>query len=145
MRQRSVNRTLAEIRALLGMYIAAMAMGMGVGPDDEKFKNKTWLSRKMYMLLSRTRMELGFTLNPIEFATFTRGLVPLTGLFTDTMKVIDNGWSESLEMIGVLPENKRDKTPMFYHTLKFVPGWSQLRRILEPYDQDKNNPYVTRI
>lgn len=145
MRQRSVKRTLAEIRALLGMYIAAMAMGMGVGPDDEKFKNKTWLNRKMYMLLSRTQMELGFTLNPVEFATFTRGLIPLTGLFTDSMKVLDNGWTESLEMLSIIPENKRDKTPMFYHTLKFVPGWSQLRRILEVYDQDKNNPYVTRI
>ena len=144
MRERSVTRTLAEVRALIGMYLAAMAMGMGVGPDDEKWKNKTYLNRKTYMLLARTRMELGFTLNPMEFAAFTRGLVPLTGLLTDSYKVVTNGWTESLEMLGVIAENPRDKTPLFYHTLKFVPGWSQLRRVFEIYDQDKINPYVTR-
>ena len=96
------------------------------------------------MLLARTRMELGFTLNPMEFAAFTRGLVPLTGLLTDSYKVVTNGWTESLEMLGVIAENPRDKTPLFYHTLKFVPGWSQLRRVFEIYDQDKINPYVTR-
>ena len=144
MRERSVTRTLAEVRALIGMYLAAMAMGAGIGPDDEKWKNKTWLNRKIYMLLARTRMELGFLVNPMEFVAFTRGLVPLTGLLTDSYKVVENGWQESLEMLGVIAENKRDKTPLFYHTLKFVPGWSQLRRIIEPYEQDKRNPYETR-
>ena len=145
MRQNSVRRTLSEIRILLGLWAAAMGMGMGVGPDDEKFSNQNWATRKMFMLLSRVRMELGFTLNPMEFATLVRGAVPLIGLFTDLMKVVGNGWTETLELLGLIAENKRDKTPLFYHTLKFVPGWSQLRRIFEVYDQDKINPYKHRL
>ena len=35
MRQRSVRRTLAELRAILGLMAAAVAMGVGVGPDEE--------------------------------------------------------------------------------------------------------------
>ena len=144
MRQRSVRQTLSEIRILIGLWAAAMAMGMGVGPDDEKWSRKSWTSRKLFMLLSRVRMELGFSLNPMEFATMIRGAIPLIGLLTDSIKVVNNGWQETLEMLGVIAENPRDKTPMFYHTLKFLPGWSQLRRILEVYDQDKINPYTYR-
>ena len=145
MRQNSVRRTLSEIRILFALWAAAMAMGMGVGPDDEKFANQSWATRKMFMLLSRVRMELGFTLNPMEFSALVRGAVPLMGLFTDVMKAVTNGWTETLELLGVIAENKRDKTPMFYHTLKFFPGWSKMRRILEVYEQDQINPYKSRM
>ena len=69
MRQRSVRRTLAEIRAILIMMGAAMAMGMGFGPDDDKWYRQYWATRKAHLIFSRSAQELGFLLNPQEFVS----------------------------------------------------------------------------
>lgn len=131
MRQRSVRRTLAEIRAILGLMAAVMAMGVGVGPDDERWSQKSWASRKAHLILTRTTQELGFMLNPLDMANMLRGGLPLISLFSDLTKIGTNGISEMGELLGIIQANPRDKSPFFYHTIKFVPGFNQLNRILE--------------
>ena len=142
MRQRSVRRTLAELRAILGLMAAAVAMGVGVGPDDEKWHRKSWASRKLHLVLTRTTQELGFMLNPLDMASMLRGGIPLIGLFSDLAKVGTNGISEMGELLGIIKENPRDKSPFFYHTVKFVPGFNQLNRMVEFNDAGMLVPAV---
>jgi len=129
MRQRSVKRTLAEVRALLMLYAAIMAMGL-VGDDDE-IKRRSWFNRKMHSILNRTAMELGFTLNPMELSRMLKGSVPLVGLFTDAIKTVTNGFDETTELLGLAKENPYDKTPFGYYGSKWVPGAHQLGRFFE--------------
>ena len=140
MRQRSVRRTLAEIRAILIMMGAAMAMGMGFGPDDDKWYRQYWATRKAHLIFSRSAQELGFLLNPQEFVSMLRGGLPLMGMFVDLMKIGTNGISETGELLGIIQGSANDKTPFLYHTVKFVPGFNQLNKIIEFNDAGSVTP-----
>jgi len=133
MRQRSVRRTLMEIRALLMMYAAIMAMGF-IGDDDDKFQNRSFFNRKLYAMLNRTAMELGFTLNPMELATMLKGSVPLVGLFTDAMKTVANGFDETGEALGIFRNSPHDRSPFGYYGTKWIPGAHQLGRFFEVWE-----------
>ena len=132
MRQRSVRRTLAEVRALLMVYAALL--GMGVFADDEEIRNRSFFNRKLHAVLNRTAMELGFTLNPMELATLLKGSVPLVGLFTDAIKTVKNGFQETTEFLGIMKDNPYDKSPFGYYGSKWVPGMHQLGRFFEVWE-----------
>ena len=46
------------------------------------------------------------------------------------------------ELLGIIKENPRDKSPFFYHTVKFVPGFNQLNRMVEFNDAGMLVPAV---
>ena len=117
-------------------------MAIGVGPDDERWYQRAWASRKLHLILTRTSQELGFLLNPLEFVSMLRGGLPVMGLFVDLVKVGKNGASEMAELLGIIADNPRDKSPFFYHTIKFVPGFNQLNRVLEFNDSGALAPRV---
>ena len=81
MRQRSVRRTLAEMRSIIMVYAALLAMGLG--EDDNEIRNRSWTTRKLNMALNRIAMELGFMLNPMEFTK-------LLGPFATALSAIDS-------------------------------------------------------
>ena len=126
MRQRSVRRTLAEVRAVLMIYAALAAMG--IGDDEEELRKRNFMTRKLNMVLNRIAMELGFTLNPLELTKFLRGGIPLAGLFVDAINVVSNGVDETGDMLGLWKDSGHDKTGPLYYTTKFVPGAHQLGR-----------------
>jgi hypothetical protein len=129
LRQRSMKRTLAEVRIymLLGMLVSGMGMS---DADDEKYYNQNVFLRKMYQVFNRTRLELGFALNPNELGVMLRGGIPLVGLFTDLLALIDSGWDDTLGGLGLITESPYDH-PTWYHILKFTPGGNQLNRVFE--------------
>ena len=150
MRTRSVKRSLAEIRSIIGMYLLFNFLG-ALGPDDEKFMQQHYATRQIMKVLGRARRELGFVLDPREFTIMLRGGIPVIGLLNDAIKVIDNGFGETYKLmrgeqtfyqsIGLERRRGNDKTPLFYHLSKFVPGVTKARQIIEPFPQDKVNPY----
>ena len=144
MRQKSVNRTFSELRWLFGFYLVSMGLGMGVGPDDEPIGKSTWAGRKLYLLLSRSQNELAFLMNPNEFVNMVKSPFPILQLFKDITNLVENTQQETLELLGLIPDNPRDKTPMFYRTLHFVPGFSHANYLFEFYSTGKNNPYTGR-
>tara|TARA_R110002110_G_scaffold77027_9_gene202551 strand:+ start:24 stop:1664 length:1641 start_codon:yes stop_codon:yes gene_type:complete len=149
MRSRSVKRSLSEVRSILGMYLLFAALG-AVGDDDEKFMQQHYATRQLMKILGRARKELGFVLDPREFAYMLQGGIPVVGLLNDIISTITNGFGESYDvMIGRqtllqalgFGRTGRDKSPLFYHTSQFVIGFEKMRMILEPFPQDKVNPY----
>ena len=126
MRQRSVRRTLAEIRAIIMIYASLLAMGLG--DDDDEIRNRSWTTRKLNMTLNRIAMELGFMLNPFELAKMLRGGIPLVGLFTDGLNVVKNTVDETFDVLGIWAENPYDKTPPLYYSTSWIMGFHQLGR-----------------
>ena len=138
MRQRSVRRALMEIRAYLGLFAGIMVAGVKTGPDDERLYQKTWLSNKLILILNRARLEMGFSINPTELTQLLTNMFPLVGLFEDMIKIVENGFTESLELTGIKAENPHDNSPMFYHSSSYLlPGLNQMSKVLEIYEKDK--------
>ena len=137
MRQRSVRRALMEIRAYLGMFAGIMVAGMKTGPDDRKLYQRTWLSNKLVLIINRARLELGFSINPMELSQLLTNMFPLVGLFEDMIKIAQNGFEETLELTGLKEESPYDNSPFFYHSSSYMlPGLNQLSKVLEIYEKD---------
>ena len=76
-------------------------------------------------------MELGFMLNPLELAKFLRGGIPLVGLFTDFIKLVDNSVEETLDILGIWSKSPYDRSPPLYYGTTWIPGIHQLSRVFE--------------
>jgi len=68
---------------------------------------------------------------------FNKSMIPMLGLVGDGTRWLGNTAQETARLAGILDKDARDKTPMFYYSLTFVPGWNQLRKLIEAYPQDK--------
>ena len=139
MRSRSINQTLTQFRALIAAYGILSMLG-AIGPDDDKWIQQNKAARITMKALFKAQLELGFVINPSDIVGMIRSPFPVIGVILDAQKVVTNGVQESWDLINGV-ENKRDKTPLGYHTFKFFPGFSKLRQMIEIYDQDKKNPY----
>ena len=139
MRRRQIRAAASELRGILMLAASLLILGMK-GDDDERLYTKTWLTRKVYASLSRTAMELGFLYNPNEFVGFARNPVPMSGIVIDALKAVNNTQDEFMDLITGRKDN-RDKTPWGYYSMPFFPGYKQMSRLIEVYEQNKVNPY----
>tara|TARA_R110000796_G_scaffold59672_1_gene137691 strand:+ start:30049 stop:35007 length:4959 start_codon:yes stop_codon:yes gene_type:complete len=139
MRTRQIRAAATELRGILLLAAGLLILGLK-GDDEERFYTKYWVTRKLYSSLSRTAMELGFLLNPNDLTTFMKGTIPMASLFTDTLKALNNTQDEVLDSLTGRKDS-RDKTPWGYYSLPFLPGYKQVSRWIEVYDQDKVNAY----
>lgn len=97
-----------------------------------------WASRQLVKLLAKTQAELIFMLNPSEWERFFTQPVAVTGMISDLIKVFENGYDEIVtDRFGYRENSANDKTPLFYYFANFAPGFRQIRKILEPFEQDK--------
>lgn len=142
MKRAQLRAFAAELQGLLGMWLMIMALGME-GDDGEPMYNQTWITRKMNMILHKSRLELGFALNPMDWTQMFRTPIPLTGLAVDFMKAAGNFTQETKDLISG-EDNKRDKSPFGYYTFRLTPGFKQLSRWVEIYETDKQNPYIQK-
>ena len=129
----------AELKALLGFTIAVLALARE-GDDGEPVYTKTWATRKLQMILMKAQLELGFALNPSDWTQVFRSPIPLTGLAVELQKALRNFMQESNDLI-MGEDNRRDKSPYGYYTFRLLPGFRQLDRVFEFYEQAKRNPY----
>tara|TARA_R110002110_G_scaffold256422_2_gene472447 strand:- start:64 stop:2808 length:2745 start_codon:yes stop_codon:yes gene_type:complete len=138
MRESSVKSTMAEVRAYLGLFAGLSLAGMKVGDDDEPLYKSNWATRKLFLILNRARLEMGFSMNPTELAVFMGSIVPLVGLFEDIIKIGTNGFDESLELMGITKDNPYDYSPLFHYSSPYlVPGINQISKIADIYETDK--------
>jgi hypothetical protein len=139
MRSRSINQTMTNLRAIIASYAILSALS-ALGPDDDKWVAQNKAVRILMKVLFKSQLELGFVVNPSDIVGMIRSPFPVIGLLIDAQKIVTNGIQETMELITG-DVNKRDKTPLGYHTFKFVPGFNQGRRVVEIFEQDRQNPY----
>ena len=61
-------------------------------------------------------------------------------MLTDVIKTIRNTVDVGYHAATGLPD-PYDRTPFLYYSSQWIIGMSQLRRLVEMYEQDKKSPY----
>lgn len=127
-RQRQIRSAATEVR-YYAMSIALIALIKNATDWDEEDNNNV-LTSLLYRLALRTNLELSFWFDPQSVTDIIKSPIPLWRLITDTQKITKNFFQEESESIGLIPVNKRDKTPMGYYTMKRLPILNQILSII---------------
>ena len=80
--------------------------------------------------MNRTRTELSFTNNPIEYAKLVSNPIPLTGLLTHTYKLVANTLDETRDVL-INENDARDKTDKLHYSSGMIMGVYQLRKFFD--------------
>jgi len=140
--QTQMKALILELRILLTFATLIALLGADFDDDGKKFYQEMWLTRKLAAIMHKTNQEISFTYNPEEFAKMIKNPIPMTGVLTDAVKILSNGYDESVDLIfgekAPLPFHKtqeQDKSGFGYYTVKVVPGASQLEKFLEVFEK----------
>ena len=139
MRRAQLRAMGAELKGILATALVILALSRE-GDDGEPIATKTWATRKLQMVLMKAKLELMFTLNPMDWMQMFTSPIPLMGLAVELMSAMGNFVDESWDLINGI-DNRKDRTPFGYYTFRLFPGFTQLSRVLELYETDKRNPY----
>jgi len=134
-----IRAALVEARVILGL-LALLAFLGAEGDDDEPRYMKTWLGRTLYKTLNRAHSEITFAFTPGELIRITQNPIPMASLFQDIIKTLKNTIDEGYHFATGTPD-PHDRTPFFYYSSQWIIGMSQLRRLIELFEQDKRSPY----
>jgi hypothetical protein len=133
---RSLRSASVELYVILVASLI-LAGAKGDYDDDEKADYKQHrFGRFMVRTLGKAHKEMLGLLDPTEYARFLQEPLPIAGMLRDLINVFTNTNDEFLDWI-TNNTDKRDKTPWGYYSSYFIPGFRQFRRIVEPYEQDK--------
>jgi hypothetical protein len=138
-KEAQIKAMLVQLRFIIG--IMALAAFLGASGDDGKPRYyENWVTRNMYKMFSKAGSELTFMWNPTEFIRLTKNPWPLTGLLTQFLKTVGNGFDESRDLM--FGENStQDKAPIGYYMIQWMYGAPQLTRFFELFENMKKNQY----
>lgn len=123
-RKNQIRAAATEVRYVMMTYGIFMLIAQATDWDDDD--NTNILTRYIYQLAQRSNLELTFWFSPQSVTDILKSPLPVIRLVTDTQKAINNFFQEGAEAVGLLPVNRRDKTPMFYYTMKRLPVLNQI-------------------
>ena len=136
---RAVQSMVIELRFISLIYMAAYLIRLDYDDDDVPLYQEYYASRQLFKVLAKTHSELVFMLNPKEISRFLNQPVPAFGIFKDAIRVIENTGDEAIDFITGR-DDARDQSPIGYYSSRFL-MMNQIRKVIELYDQDKENPY----
>lgn len=137
--ERAVQSMAIELRYIILIYMASFLARLDYDDDDEPLYKEYWASRQLFKILSKTHSEIIFLLNPKEIVRFLNQPIPAFGIFKDAYKLIENTGDEAIDFITGR-DDARDQAPVGYYLSRFL-FLNQIRKVVELYDQDKENPY----
>lgn len=129
-----------EVRAI-GILISILAfLGGDWDDDDEKDYKETWLGRQTYRFFNRYRREMSSLVNPMDWESYFRSPLPISGLLIDFTKLISNTFDQTRD--DVFGQNSPyDKTPRFYELHQWIPGYKLPVTLFEPFEEQKKSEY----
>jgi hypothetical protein len=128
-----------QLRFIIGMMALAMFLG-AKGDDGEPRYYENFVTRNLYKMFSKAGSELTFMWNPAEFVRLVRNPWPLSGLITQFIKTVGNGFDESRDIM--FGENSpQDKAPIGYYMIQWMEGGPQLSRFFEVFENMKKSQY----
>lgn len=140
--QKQLKSVIQELRVLILFAALIMLMGGDWDDDGERDYKKYFASRKLASLLFKINQEISFVYRADQFAVMIKNPIPCLGLLTDAFKTITATGSETWDvilgkdsLIGWGNE-KGDKTPRFYESSKWVPGFGGALRFVDFFNDD---------
>lgn len=147
-RQGQLRSLAAELMVIMAFITTLMLLGLDWDENGEPDYKQTWAGRTIFRILNRGRREIAFFINPNDWWSFLRTPIPTTGIIMDAMTWFNNTRDESGDLLFgedertgfnkvIFGGNKnKDKKPVFYETLQWLPGNKALR-MLELFENDE--------
>ena len=90
----NMRKNLTELLFLLGMIAVTALLKAGADDEDdeEKQKRKTLALNFLINSAARLQTDILFYLSPVEFERLTKNAMPMFGLISDSMGLIDSAW-----------------------------------------------------
>ena len=90
--------------------------------------------------LYKVKQEMSFVYNPVDFANLIKNPIPTIGLVSDVWKTIANTGDEILDVLfgeeRLIGGTTDDKQPLFYNSVKFIPGLGGFTRFFDVFNED---------
>ncbi len=135
--RRALRSATVEAYVLSTIWLLLYAARLDYDDDGKADYKKYWAARMFVKTLTKTHSELLFLLDPSQLDRMITQPLPVTGLFSDLIRVGSNSFDEIvLDMAGFSENSPHDKSPVGYYSLNFFTGFRQARRIFEPFEQD---------
>jgi hypothetical protein len=148
MKKGQIKAMLGEIEILLVLTAMIFLLGSDYDDDGEKLYAEMWLTHKMFQVLNRTKTEMSFTYDPMEYEKLFANPIPLIGLFTQARKLVGNTLDETGDVFFgegdarfPIPfgANKGDeKAGKFHYTVSLIPGIYYIRKTFDVLESDKS-------
>lgn len=142
LRKRQLKAFLTEAQIVFGFLLLVSALKSLDWDDEEEVG---LLANMSYKMLKRSYLELSFFLSPNSVDQIIKSPVALWSLARQMGRMVSNANQETLELVGILEENRRDKTPLFYHTSKMIPGVNQVLSLLSYFPQTEESSILDKV
>lgn len=137
MKKGNIKAFAAELRTVILFLMSISFLGGDFDDDDKADYRKAWLGRKLYYLLNRTYLEVGYYADMGEMQKVLTTPVPLFRLGVDIYSLVRNT-NDELRDWAVGENAPNDPTPFLYYGSDFLPGFNQAGSLFEVFEQDKN-------
>ena len=138
--QKQLRSMMQELRVILLFATLILMLGFDWDDDGDKDYKQYLLTRKLMSVLYKTKQEMSFVYNPVDFANLIKNPIPTIGLVSDVWKTIANTGDEILDVLfgeeRLIGGTENDKQPIFYNSIKFVPGLGGFSRFLDFWNTD---------
>jgi hypothetical protein len=130
LRRSKLNSALAELRVYLSFMVLVQILG-GLDWDDEE---SGLFSKSAYDIARRGLLEVSFWWSPDSVNQIVKSPLPLWGVTRELQNLLENAIVETSYLVEG-ERDPRDKTPMFYYTLKNIPVLNQTLRIFGYFNE----------
>lgn len=138
--QKQLRSMMQELRIILLFAGLILMLGFDWDDDGEKDYKQYLFTRKLMSVLYKTKQELSFVYNPVDFANMIKNPIPTISLVSDVYKTIANTGDEILDVIfgeeRFIGGEEKDKQPIFYHTHRWIPGFAGFARFFDFFNKD---------
>lgn len=139
-KQGQIKALAAEVRVMTILIAVLAALGGDWDDDGDKDYKESWIGRQSYRFFNRYRREMMSLINPNDWRTLlTGGVLPVASLGIDFQKWLDNTFDETRDIV-VGENSSQDKTPIFYESHQWVPGY-KFFDIFELFEESKKKEY----
>ena len=138
--QKQLRSMMQELRVILLFATLILMLGFDWDDDGDKDYKQYLLARKLMSVLYKTKQEMAFVYNPVDFANLIKNPIPTIGLVSDAWKTISNTGDEILDVLfgeeRLIGGETDDKQPVFYQSGKWVPGFAGFTRLIDLFNSD---------
>ena len=136
MKEGQIRAAIGELEVLILLSAAIFLLGSDFDDDGEPLWSETWVAHQIFKVLNRTKTELSFTYNAMEYAKLVANPIPITGLLMHVIKLLGNTLDETRDtMFG--ENNQRDKANKLHYSTGLVQGVYQLRKFFDILSVDE--------
>jgi hypothetical protein len=154
-KQGQISASATELRVIFTLLAILGGLRGDWDDDGEPDYKETLGGRTMFRMLNRMRMEIAFFINTDDWYRLFRFPVPIIGLADDFILWVKNTKDEAGDWIygeekereylakrlfGANKEGKRDKKPIGYESIQWIPGYKAIR-MFEPFKQHEELEY----